>query len=62
MLQTIRGDTMFKAEEFPRCVTDLDATLTDVDGNNFSHSVLERLVLEKYFDLLYNREGVGFGL
>jgi len=34
---TIRLDTVFKTEKFPTGVTDLDTTLTDVDGNNFSH-------------------------
>jgi hypothetical protein len=35
---TIRLDTVFKAEEFPAGVTDLDTTLTDVNRNYFSHS------------------------
>jgi hypothetical protein len=34
---TIRLDTVFKAEEFPASVTDLDTTLTDVNSNDFSH-------------------------
>jgi hypothetical protein len=34
---TIRLDTVFKTEEFPTSVTDLDTGLTDVDRNNFSH-------------------------
>jgi hypothetical protein len=28
---------VLKAEELPTGVTDLDTSLTDVDGNNFSH-------------------------
>ena len=35
---TIGLDTVFKAEEFPAGVTDLDASLSDVDINDFSHS------------------------
>jgi len=34
---TVRLDTVLEAEKFPAGVTDLDTTLTDVDGNNFSH-------------------------
>ena len=34
---TVRLDTVLKAEELPTGVTDLDTSLTDVDGNNFSH-------------------------
>jgi len=30
-------DTVFKAEQFPAGVTDLDTSLSDVDRNNFSH-------------------------
>ena len=30
-------NTVLKAEELPAGVTDLDTSLTDVDGNNFSH-------------------------
>jgi len=37
---TIRLNTMFETEKFPACVTDLDTTLPDVDGNNFSHVLL----------------------
>jgi hypothetical protein len=33
----IRLDAVFKAVEFPAGITDLDTSLTDVDGNNFSH-------------------------
>ena len=35
---TIGLDTVFKAEEFPAGVTDLDTSLSDVDINDFSHS------------------------
>ena len=34
---TVWLDTVLKAEELPAGVTDLDTSLTDVDGNNFSH-------------------------
>merc|ERR1712054_686019 len=34
---TIWLNTVLKAEELPAGVTDLDTSLTDVDGNNFSH-------------------------
>jgi len=34
---TVGLDTVFKAEEFPAGVTDLDTSLTDMDRNNFSH-------------------------
>ena len=30
-------DSVLKAEELPAGVTDLDTSLTDVDGNDFSH-------------------------
>jgi hypothetical protein len=30
---------VLKAEELPAGVTDLDTSLTDVDGNDFSHCV-----------------------
>lgn len=36
----IRLNTMFKAEKFPAGITDLDTTLSDVNGNNFSHVLL----------------------
>ena len=38
---TIWLDTVLEAEKLPACVTDLDTGLTDVDGNNFSHMILE---------------------
>jgi hypothetical protein len=34
---TIRLNTVLEAEELPAGVTDLDTSLTDVNGNNFSH-------------------------
>jgi len=34
---TIRLNAMFEAVEFPAGITDLDTTLTNVNGNNFSH-------------------------
>ena len=34
---TIWLNTVLKAEELPAGVTDLDTSLTDVDGNDFSH-------------------------
>ena len=38
---TIRLDTVLEAEKLPAGVTNLDTGLTDVDGNDFSHGVLE---------------------
>ena len=37
---SIRLDTVLEAEELPAGVTDLDTSLTDVDGNDFSHLCL----------------------
>jgi hypothetical protein len=34
-------DTVLEAEEFPAGVTDLDTSLTDVDGDNFTHDVVK---------------------
>jgi len=34
---SVRLDAVFKAEQFPAGVSDLDTTLTNVNGNNFSH-------------------------
>jgi hypothetical protein len=41
---TIWLDTVLKAEELPTGVTNLDTSLTDVDGNDFSHD--EKSVLK----------------
>ena len=38
---TIWLDSVLEAEELPAGVTNLDTGLTDVDGNNFSHMILE---------------------
>ena len=40
---TIRLDTVLEAEELPAGVTDLDTSLTDVDGDNFTHDVVKEL-------------------
>jgi hypothetical protein len=32
-------NSVFKAEEFPASIAYLDATLTNVDGNDFSHGL-----------------------
>ena len=40
---TVRLDSVLEAEELPAGVTDLDTGLTDVDGNNFSHDVGNKL-------------------
>ena len=34
---SVRLDAVLEAEELPAGVTDLDTSLTDVDGDNFSH-------------------------
>ena len=34
---TVGLDAVLKAEEFPTGVADLDTSLTNVDGDNFSH-------------------------
>jgi hypothetical protein len=39
---TVGLDTVLEAEEFPAGVTDLDTSLSDVDGNNFSHLCFEK--------------------
>ena len=36
---TVRLDTVLEAEELPAGVTDLDTALTNVNRNDFSHSV-----------------------
>jgi hypothetical protein len=38
---TVRLDTVLEAEEFPAGVSDLDTGLADVDGDNFTHDVVE---------------------
>jgi len=40
---TVRLDTVLEAEELPAGVTDLDTSLTDVDGDNFTHDVVKEL-------------------
>jgi hypothetical protein len=42
---SVRLDTVFKTEEFPTGVTDLDTTLSNVNTNTFSHFlvVLKRI-------------------
>ena len=36
---TVRLNTMLKTEEFPACITDLNSSLTNVNGDNLSHGL-----------------------
>jgi hypothetical protein len=41
----VRLNTVLKAVEFPAGITSLDASLADVDGDNFTHVVRERVLV-----------------
>ena len=46
---TVRLDAVFEAEEFPAGIADLDTSLTNVDGDNFSHLCFSEIFIT-YFD------------
>ena len=41
---TIRLNSVFETEEFPTSVTDLNTSLTNVNGDNLSHVVFKKII------------------